>query len=355
MSGYRVLIVDDDWDIAHLLRSGIETLGESYEVVSVPSGEEALLEVGKKHLDLLISDVHLPGISGLELMRRLKERNPDLKLILVTGVSDAEVRRQVADAGANAFFLKPIEIADFLDTVERVLGAVASVLPAEVIEVESPMPHQSISECLTVLRRKLEAFSAALLDIRGKILVQAGDLPDATLESALMPTLMTVFNASSRAAILMNQPMPENFLSIGGKKYDLFFAHVGESYGLLVMGNKVPVERMGEVNRQLQSTAQDIISILTRLGVPLQLHEQRRPPLGVYPEESEVVDQEEVVSELEALLGRKGPARVKSDEAEEFWEKVVEEEGGVSEVLNADVLSYDQAVQLGLTPSESET
>ena len=64
----------------------------------------------------------MPGISGLELLERAQAKNPGLKLILITGVIDPQVRKQVSQAGAEAFFFKPLEMPDFLGAVERCLG-----------------------------------------------------------------------------------------------------------------------------------------------------------------------------------------------------------------------------------------
>ena len=64
----RILIVDDQRDITRMLRLAVEALGRGYSVADVPSAEEALLEVRRAAVDLLITDLRLPGISGLELI-----------------------------------------------------------------------------------------------------------------------------------------------------------------------------------------------------------------------------------------------------------------------------------------------
>jgi CheY-like chemotaxis protein len=85
MPKYRVLIVDDQSEVRRLLRAGLVTLGPDIQVVDVPSGEEAILVISRQPFDLLIADVRLPGISGLELKTRARMHNPNLKLILITG------------------------------------------------------------------------------------------------------------------------------------------------------------------------------------------------------------------------------------------------------------------------------
>ena len=104
MKRYRVLVVDDQRDVRRVLRAGLESLGSHFQVTDVPSAEEALLVVAIQPVDLLIADVRLPGLSGLELRQRVLVNNPDLKMILITGATDPEIRRQVETAGADARF-----------------------------------------------------------------------------------------------------------------------------------------------------------------------------------------------------------------------------------------------------------
>ena len=103
MDRYRVLIVDDHHEVRRMLHAWVQTLGPRYEVLAMPSGEEAILVASRQPVDLLVADFRLPGITGLELMAKIKRRYPDLKVILITGVVDLKIRRQVADAGADAF------------------------------------------------------------------------------------------------------------------------------------------------------------------------------------------------------------------------------------------------------------
>ena len=150
MEPYRILIVDDQRDIRRMLRAGLDTLGVKFLVVDVPSGEEAMLVITRQHFDLLITDVRLPGISGLELILQAKARNPGLKLILITGVPDTTIRQRVIEAGADAFFFKPLDMADFLDAVERCLGLVETLLPpAPVLSEPDEKPVQTLPERLS--------------------------------------------------------------------------------------------------------------------------------------------------------------------------------------------------------------
>jgi putative two-component system response regulator len=133
----RILVVDDNPDLMVLMRELLETRG--YEVVAVPDAEQAEVEIRRQPPDLILSDVVMPGKSGYELCRELKE-DPATRLIpfvLITGLIDREDKLRGIEAGADDFLNKPIfseelfarvksllklkEFTDELETAESVL------------------------------------------------------------------------------------------------------------------------------------------------------------------------------------------------------------------------------------------
>jgi DNA-binding NtrC family response regulator len=99
-----ILIVDDQHEVRRMLRAGIETLDPEFQVLDLPSAEESLVVISMQPVDLLVTDIRLPGISGLELMQKIRKRNPGLKVIVITGLLDPDLLSQVKQAGAEAFF-----------------------------------------------------------------------------------------------------------------------------------------------------------------------------------------------------------------------------------------------------------
>jgi len=152
------------------------------------------------------------GISGLELIERAEIRNPGIRFILVTGLTDEEVRRQVAKAGADAFFFKPLEMADFLDAVQECLGLKKPTIP-QIEEVEAPegatAQPRNVSQPLSRLRQEAGAICAVLIEERGDIMAQAGDLPDEIGDPALIASLMSTFSAASKVAHLWVRIFPK--------------------------------------------------------------------------------------------------------------------------------------------------
>jgi len=348
MAKYRVLLVDDQREVRLALRDAIETLGSEFKVSDVPSGEEAILELATGSFDLLISDVRLPGISGLELLSKIKRIRSDIKTILMTGLMDSQVRQEVADAGASAFFLKPIDIADFLDAVERSLGLVAEQIFGDDNFLGAEKPTESVSERLASLRNEMDAISAVLLDGRGRVLARAGDLPDASIESALFPTLMAAYSASEKIAKLLHSNPPNDLMYFAGSKYDVFLAHVGELYALLVAGNPSgSSDQVLESMKSVHEGLQDLVATLAQMGVRIKPDEKS---LEV---EAEVVEEMHVAEpEIEALF-QDVEAEINLEEVDEFWD-IASLRLEDDEITNADALTYEQARRLGLTPDDED-
>src|SRR5215211_3016568 len=106
MANPCILLVDDQKDIVRLLHSTLQSLGHPLDIVDAPSGEEALLEASRRKVDLLVTDYLLPGISGVELMRKIKARNPEVKVIFITGMTERKIRNEMLSAGGVAVFDK---------------------------------------------------------------------------------------------------------------------------------------------------------------------------------------------------------------------------------------------------------
>jgi cyclic di-GMP phosphodiesterase len=117
----RVLVVDDNPDMAELMRELLASRG--YDVFTVRDADEAEIEVRRHLPDLILSDVVMPGRSGYELCRQLKE-DPSTRLIpflLITGLSDREDKVKGIEAGADDFLNKPIFPAELFARVKSLL------------------------------------------------------------------------------------------------------------------------------------------------------------------------------------------------------------------------------------------
>jgi FixJ family two-component response regulator len=120
--GQTVVVVDDDESVRRALARLLCAAGLKVEALG--SAEE-LLCPGRPMPDCLILDVHLPGLSGLELHERLNAAGPAPPVVFITAYDDEDARRQALAAGAVAFLRKPFEEGELLAAVARALGGAA--------------------------------------------------------------------------------------------------------------------------------------------------------------------------------------------------------------------------------------
>lgn len=133
----KVLLVDDDDAVRNAFRRVLESRG--YQVRACSSGAEAMSHIGGGEFDALVSDVRMPGMSGLALLGAVRERDLDLPVILLTGNPDFESAAQAAQLGAFQYLIKPIESERLGQIIELAasVGRMARVKRAYVEGLES--------------------------------------------------------------------------------------------------------------------------------------------------------------------------------------------------------------------------
>ncbi len=115
-----ILIADDEPVIRDLMRAILE--GSGYRVATASDGREAIEEIDHREYDLVISDILMPEVDGLELIRHLRRRRPDTKILAMSGAVNRIHLKTACAFGASGTLLKPFR----LDTVR---AAVSELLP----------------------------------------------------------------------------------------------------------------------------------------------------------------------------------------------------------------------------------
>ena len=115
MEPLRVLIVDDEEELVSALEQRLNLRG--FQAKGVTTGAEALAYLAETPCDVVLLDVKMPGIGGLELIKRIKEERPNLQVILLTGWSSAEDAEKGKQLGAYDYLMKPVKI----DSLVKVL------------------------------------------------------------------------------------------------------------------------------------------------------------------------------------------------------------------------------------------
>jgi DNA-binding response OmpR family regulator len=342
MPSYRIVIVEDQREVCRLLHTALDTLEYDLEITELPSGEEAILDSSRNPIDLLVGDYRLPGITGVELMRKVRKFRPNVKVILITGLTDPKIRKQVAEAGADAFFIKPVPIADFLDAVERHLGLVETFLPPELIAVPAKEDtERQLPDLLVQLRQDMEAIAVLLLNNDGYVIARAGDLPDSENEVPLISSLLSIHSAGLKVSRMIGEKDSSNWHVFEGKNYDMIFAPIGRLHAMLVIGKGLADEGQVLEKVGIFSAARNSIEALL-VKSPAEAH---------ITQESLSIPQETIEQGMQEMapLFNKAKKKLKPADVNDFWDKAADEHKSPTK---PDMLSYDQAKQLGLTPEE---
>ena len=111
----RILVVDDEESIRDLCARVLTRAG--YAVRTVPSGEDAVSTLAEATFDLLISDIRMPGMSGLEVLERAKTAYPHIRVVLITGFGTPQILTRGQPPGADRILTKPFSPAELLAAV----------------------------------------------------------------------------------------------------------------------------------------------------------------------------------------------------------------------------------------------
>ena len=118
-----ILVVDDEPDVEVLfrqyfrrdLRDGRFTMEFAY---SASAALDRIADAGEASLILILSDINMPGMSGLELLPKAKALRPDVPVIMITAYGDADTKRKALENGAEAFLTKPIDFVTLRDEID---------------------------------------------------------------------------------------------------------------------------------------------------------------------------------------------------------------------------------------------
>jgi DNA-binding NtrC family response regulator len=116
-TGPRVLLVDDEEKFLEVLSQRLGTRGIDAETST--SGEEALVKIKNRNFDAIVLDVMMPGIGGIETLKRIRKENPDVQIIMLTGQGSVDKAVEAMKEGAIDFMEKPADINTLLNKISE--------------------------------------------------------------------------------------------------------------------------------------------------------------------------------------------------------------------------------------------
>lgn len=118
-----VLIVEDDRDVRLVIQRQLERRMPGVEVRTATDGPEALALLARSHVDLILSDFRMPGMSGMDLLRQASREFPGTHRVMLTGCPDAGLAIAASrDVGAERFFVKPLDFGALAHAILGIIG-----------------------------------------------------------------------------------------------------------------------------------------------------------------------------------------------------------------------------------------
>lgn len=116
----KVLIVDDQFGIRILLNEVFQK--EGYQTFQAANGVQALEILTKDNPDIVLLDMKIPGMDGIEILKRMKKLNQDIRVIIMTAYGELDMIQEAKDLGALTHFAKPFDIDDLREAVKKYIA-----------------------------------------------------------------------------------------------------------------------------------------------------------------------------------------------------------------------------------------
>lgn len=119
MSG--ILVVDDEEGVLAVLNRILELLMPGYDISTATNGLMAWQQLQQRSFDLLLTDQHMPGMTGLELAQQVRDKSPELPIILMSGITDSHIEAEAQKLGIVGFLSKPFSVHQLRELLESIL------------------------------------------------------------------------------------------------------------------------------------------------------------------------------------------------------------------------------------------
>ena len=135
----KVLLVDDEADFLTTLAERLEARG--LKVSTAASGEDAVGKVDDQNFDLIVLDLAMPGIDGLETLKQIKAKQPDAEIIMLSGQGSIKTSIEAMKLGADDFLEKPVNISDLMARISEAKGKRLLVLQSKSVKEIEKILH----------------------------------------------------------------------------------------------------------------------------------------------------------------------------------------------------------------------
>lgn len=265
----NILLIDDDKNLCRITKYQLEKNG--YQVEVAYSGKEGLKKFEQTYFDVLVSDVQMPDISGLELVKRIREKNEDIPVIIITAFGSVESAIQASGVGADDYLVKPFTKEQLIFTIEKIMRY--KQLKTENIYLKSQLIDQFQFEHFVYHSEKMKqvielAAQVAQTDSTVLLLGESG-----TGKSLLAKAIHFNSLRKNGPFVVVNCPsIPENLLEseLFGHVKGSFTGAIRDKKGKfeLAEGGTIFLDEIGDLQNHLQAKLLRVLQerVVERVG-----------------------------------------------------------------------------------------
>lgn len=253
----RILIVDDEETIRLALRKFLRSRG--YEVEIAASGDQALQILENQPFSLMLCDVRMPGMTGVQIVPLAVERDPDLAIIMLTAVNDAATATEVLSYGASDYLIKPVELADLQQAVDRALTKRVNLMERRRLD---KLIREEVALRTAELEQEKESLRLMSVSI-AETLINAMEAKDLYLRGHSQRVAEL---CAEVAGELQLEPAMVEDLRLAGRLHDV--GKIGIREEILNKPGRLTAEEFQHVKRHVQ-IGLDILAPLIHIKTPL--------------------------------------------------------------------------------------
>jgi len=120
MNDYRIMVIDDEKIVGDMAKLSLEQ--EGYSVETFLNGETALARLREQKFDVVVTDLKMKGVDGMEVLRTVKQLYPDVKVIMITAFANLDTAIEALRGDVHDFFPKPVKIKELKASIQRALS-----------------------------------------------------------------------------------------------------------------------------------------------------------------------------------------------------------------------------------------
>lgn len=317
----RVLVVDDELTFSTAIADTLKSLGEGYVVDIADNGSIAWDKIQKVVYELVITDLRMPQIDGLELLEKIRSSGINTRLILMTAYGSETVKAKAQQLNVARYLPKPIDIDDLIDATREVLRTGDESSEAQRDQI--PEKIEDISHQLERLRQEISAHCIILANAEGQPITYSGFVEefDIPVCIALIAAGHTTFFELARS---MQEDCVFNLMYNEGSKWNTFSTSICKDLFMVIVFERQRAQTpIGMVWYSAKRTIAELLELMTELR------------------SSET--QSDLLAELRKSITEEVDQILSTDDSDP-----IPDDSG--EVMGGELISFEEAMQNGIVP-----